>query len=130
MVRLPSKRKGGAGGKGGDPRNLIWRTDLIYDNNTKNFIRLERKDYVKYLGVLIDSNLIWKYHISHVASKISKSVGIIYKLRHFVPFSTLLNIYNSLISPYLTYGLVAWGQAAKSHIEKLLQWYFRKESCD
>ena len=31
-----------------------------------------------------------------------------------------LNIYNSLISPYLTYGLVAWGQAAKSHIKKIL----------
>ena len=79
----------------------------IYDNNTKNFTRLERKDYVKYLGVLIDSNLTWKYHISLVASKISKSIGIICKLRHFVPFSTLLNIYNSLISPNLRYGLVA-----------------------
>ena len=40
------------------------------------------------LGVLIDSHLTWKYHISHVALKISKNIGIIAKLRHFTPFST------------------------------------------
>ena len=75
---------------------------------------------MKYLGVLIDSNLTWKHHISYIASKISKSIGIICKLRHFTPFSTLLNIYQSLIFPYLSHGLVAWGQAAKSHMEKIL----------
>ena len=30
-------------------------------------------------------------------------------------------IYNSLIFPYLSYGLVAWGQAAKTHLKKLLR---------
>ena len=102
-------------------KRLNYKVNLkIYDNNRKHFICLERKDYVKYLGVLIDSNLIWKHHISHIASKISKSVGIICRLRHLAPFSTLLNIYRSLIYPYLSYGLVAWGQAAKSHMEKIL----------
>ena len=36
------------------------------------YISLKRKNYVKYLGVLIDENLSWKYHIVHLASKISK----------------------------------------------------------
>ena len=36
------------------------------------------------------------------------------------PFTTLLNIYQSLILPYLTYGLAAWGQAAKTHLQKIL----------
>ena len=31
-----------------------------------------------------------------------------------------LSIYNSLISPYISYGLIAWGQASRSHLEKLL----------
>ena len=75
---------------------------------------------MKYLGVLIDSKLTWKHHISHIASKISKSVGIICRLRHLAPFLTLLNIYRSLLYPYLSYGLVAWGQAAKSRMEKIL----------
>ena len=92
----------------------------IYDNIRKIFISLEYKDYVKYLGVLIDSNLTWKQHISHIASKLSKIIGIICRLRHLAPFSTLSNIYRSLIYPYLSYGLVAWGQATKSHIQTIL----------
>ena len=73
--------------------------------------------FVKYPGVLIDSNPCWKYHVSHVASKISRNIGVnLASLRHFTPFSTLLNIYRSLIFPYLSYGITAWGQAGKTHL--------------
>ena len=75
---------------------------------------------MKYLGVLIDYKLSWKNHIGSVASKISKTKGLLSKLRHFVPTHTLINIYNSLIAPYLRYGLVAWGQASKNELDKLL----------
>ena len=91
----------------------------IFDHNTNSFFSLECKDYIKYLGVLIDSNLTWKYHISHVASKVSKTIGIIARLRHFIPMSALLHIYRSLVLPYLSYGLVAWGQAAQTHLNKI-----------
>ena len=59
-----------------------------------------------------------KYHIDNVALKISRIIGVIARLSH--PFTTLLRIYRSLILPYLSYGLVAWGQAAKSHLQKIL----------
>ena len=80
---------------------------------------LEHKNYVKYLGVLVDSNFSWRYHIDYISLKISKGVGIISSLRHFVPTSTLLRIYRSLIEPYISYGLAAWGQAAASHLNKI-----------
>ena len=34
--------------------------------------------------------------------------------------TTLLSIYHSLILSYLSYGLAVWGQAAKSHLQKIL----------
>ena len=40
---------------------------------------------------------------------------------HFVPTSTLLKIYRSLIEPYISYGLIAWGQAANSNKILILQ---------
>ena len=46
---------------------------------------------------------------------------MICKLRQFLPRHTLLTIYRSLVTPYLTYGLIAWGQACKSYLEKLLK---------
>ena len=80
----------------------------------------ECKDHVEYLGVLLDSNLSWKSRIDNVALKVSRPVGVVARLRHFVPRTTLLNIYQSLILPYLTYGLAAWGQPAKTHLQKFL----------
>ena len=50
----------------------------------------------------------------------SKTVGLIAKLKHFVPQHTLLNIYRALILPYLSYGLIVWGQASKTHLTKIL----------
>ena len=58
---------------------------------------LECKDYVKYLGILIDKNLIWKGHIDLIALKISKTIGMIAKLRHFVFLSIIVRLYNNII---------------------------------
>ena len=69
---------------------------------------------------MIDKNLTWKHHIDTVSLKISKTVGLLAKLRHFVPWQILLNMYQSLIYPYITYGLAALGQAAKTHLHKIL----------
>ena len=38
---------------------------------------LHRTDHVVFLGVILDEHLSWSLHISHIASKISRSVGII-----------------------------------------------------
>ena len=54
-------------------------------------------------------------HIDNVATKSRKTVGLIAKLRHFVPQHTLLNRYHALILPYLSYGLIVWGQASTFH---------------
>ena len=86
----------------------------MFDHSSNSFISLEKKEYVKYLGVMIDSNLTWKYHIGYITSKLSKSIGIIARLRHFIPKSTLLHIYRTL------YGIVVWVQAAKTHLQKIL----------
>ena len=88
----------------------------IFNSKTNTHVYLECKEYVKYLGILIDSNLTWKHHVDHIASKISKIIGIIARLRHFVPLSTLLTIYQSLVFPYMSYGMAVWGQAAQTHL--------------
>ena len=92
----------------------------ISDKKNNGFALLECKDYVKFLGVLIDKNLTWRPRIDHIALKISKIIGIIAKLRHYVPLNTLLEIYCSLIFPYTLYGILAWGQASQCEFKKIL----------
>ena len=42
-------------------------------------INMRREQVTKCLGVFIDKNLSWEQHIDIVNSKISKSMGILYK---------------------------------------------------
>ena len=45
----------------------------MFDNSTHTFTSLECKEHVKYLGIQLDSNLSWKFHIEYVALEISKT---------------------------------------------------------
>ena len=92
----------------------------ILDSVTDTYANLGMKDFVKYLGLMIDSNLSWKYHIESICHKISKSIGIIAKIRHYVPRRVLLSVYNSLIVPYLTYGICGWGNCALTFQRKIV----------
>ena len=47
--------------------------------------RLDPSTSVKYLGIHIDHNLSWDCHIKEVNAKLSRTNGIISKLRHYVP---------------------------------------------
>ena len=49
-----------------------------------------------------------------------ESIGIIARLRHFVPSGTLLTPCISLISPYLIYGLTVWDQAPQIDLNQIL----------
>ena len=45
----------------------------------KSIKAINEKESIKYLGVLVDSSLSWKYQISNLTRKISSAIGIMYK---------------------------------------------------
>ena len=49
----------------------------------------------------VDENLTWKSHISHIAWKISKSIGVMKKASFYVSESTLKMLYFSFVYPYM-----------------------------
>ena len=92
----------------------------MFDNEKNGDVTQESKNYIKYIGVLAHKNLTWKYHIDAITAKISKTIGLISKLRHSIPRHILLYIYQTLIYPHLNYGLAAWGEASKTSLNKTL----------
>ena len=72
-----------------------------YMITTSNEIKIRRVILVKYLGLWIDDNLTWEVQIDHICSKIARSIGIIKRIRNFVPKESLLTLYRTLIEPYL-----------------------------
>ena len=85
-----------------------------------NHIKIEQSDQVKRLGVHLDSKISWKIHIEKLTCKLSKVCGMIYKLRHNVPLSTLKLLYYAMFHSHLQYSLLNWGRACKSHYHKLV----------
>ena len=48
-------------------------------------ITLERETVTKFLGIIIDENVTWKAHINTISTKVSKSIGILYRARLITP---------------------------------------------
>ena len=62
---------------------------------------MNTSNFVKYLGVLIDNQLNFKYHTAMVAKKLSVAVGVINKIKHYIPHAMLKSIYYSIAYPHL-----------------------------
>ena len=60
---------------------------------TLDIVKIKNPSVVKYLGVFINNNLLFKPQIEHLESKISRSVDVIAKLRYYLPSHILLNLY-------------------------------------
>ena len=80
---------------------------------------LVEKECIKYLGILIDSSLSWKHHILSLTKKLSRSIGIMYKLRPFLPLNVMKNVYYSLIYSHIVYAIEVWGSAFKTELNKI-----------
>ena len=50
-----------------------------------------------FLGTTIQETLKWAPHTDRIANKISRTLGVMNKLKHFLPTYTLRTMYNSLI---------------------------------
>ena len=74
---------------------------------------IENVKFFKFLGIIFDEHLTWKSHTKMVTNKLSKLVGIIYRLKHVYPQQALLLLYNSIFISHINYGLLLWGTQLK-----------------
>ena len=81
---------------------------------------IPRVSETMFLGVFADVNLSWKSHISQLASKLSKSIGIIHKSRLFLSTHSLRTLHNSTILPYLNYCNLTWGGTYKTNFQGIV----------
>ena len=84
-------------------------------------VSLNRVSSTKFLGVIIDENLTWKNHIDAISKTISRNIGMLKKLKHFVPENILYSLYCTLILPYINYGVLIWGNTCKTYLDKIFK---------
>ena len=61
----------------------------------------------------------WDVHITHVANKVSKCIGVMYKLKNILPESALFLLYNSFMLPYFSYCVTVWGNYNQTQLDVL-----------
>ena len=88
--------------------------------NTFNIHETEQKETsTKLLGMCIDDQLKWTTHINHCKSKLSSSLHALRAAKHFLTINHTKTLYYYMINPYLDYGALLWGSAAKTNIKPI-----------
>ena len=80
---------------------------------------IERKSEARFLGVIIDESLKWSRHVKTVLSKMSRYIGIMYKIKKLLPLKSRLQVFNSFIQSHVHYCSLVWGFCCKSSIEAI-----------
>ena len=92
-------------------------------DNTLNIViantQIHRKTESRFLGVIIDEKLTWSQHITSLKSKMSRYVGILYKIKHLLPMQSRLQIFHSFVQSHINFCSIVWGFSCKSNIDSL-----------
>ena len=91
-------------------------------------IPIDEKPEVKYLGVLIDSNLTFHEEVKHILRKMTREIKTIYAIIKSIPQKLLIIVLIALVLSHLHYSAViihAIEQNLIMSLEKQLNWSLR-----
>ncbi|XP_057290769.1 uncharacterized protein LOC130613442 [Hydractinia symbiolongicarpus] len=100
---------------------LIYKNDLncAINYSMASHQGLMPSDSIKYLGVLLDSDLSWKTQINNTVAKLKRANGALAKLRHFVPQNVLILVYYAIFHSHLQYCNQIWGQPNSLDVNRI-----------
>ncbi|ETO01297.1 hypothetical protein RFI_36143, partial [Reticulomyxa filosa] len=88
-------------------------------------ISIKEEKQVKYLGLIMDSNLTYKQHLQYIYGKASRSLGYLTFLCSYKGIRPSMSVYNllykTIVRPILEYGCQFWNGAAETCKKKLEQ---------
>ena len=101
---------------------------MIFSNRYADFslpIQMNQKilkidESATILGMQLDNKLKFNNHITVTCKKISKNLGLIYRIRDSLPYSTLRTLYYGLLYPYFLYCICIWGGTFSNHLRPLI----------
>ena len=82
-------------------------------------IPIERMTETRFLGVIVDESLNWSRHVKTILSKMSRYIGIMYKIKKFLPLKARLQVYHSFVQSHINFCSLVWGFSCKSNIEAI-----------
>ena len=77
---------------------------LMIDNTL-----IERVTEFNFLGITVNECMNWNSHVQKIANKISRALGVMSRLKRYMPISAMKLMYDSLILSHLQFGITNWG---------------------
>ena len=70
---------------------------------------IERVTEFNFLGLTVNEYMNWNSHVQKIANKISRTLGVMNRLKRYLPISAMKLMYDSLILSHLQFGITNWG---------------------
>lgn len=86
-----------------------------------NGVEIKKVDSCRYLGVIIDNELNWSYHIDNIYNCLIKFVGIFYKMRFKLPVAVLRSMYFAFVHCHILYGIEVYANTFPTYLDKLIK---------
>ena len=74
-----------------------------------NHHQLTRERTIKYLGIAFSENLTLSDHLNEISTKINQRIGLLRRVKAFLPTKARLTVCNALILPLFDYAYIIWG---------------------
>ena len=81
---------------------------------------VKREHSMTFLGVLLDENITWINHLKLIEKKVSKNIGILYKVKPYLNEICLNYIHFSFIYCHLNYANIAWCSTNKKKTKQTI----------
>ena len=97
----------------------IWQLkSLVLDDFVINYndTPLELVERAKYLGMFINSDVSWDFHIQNLCKQMHYLLSLLRRLRAIFPQNLLLQVYKSYIQAKIDYGLTIYGCTAQENL--------------
>jgi hypothetical protein len=64
---------------------------------------------IKFLGLMVDSNLTWNHQVDVILSRLSSSCYALNYVKYTLPIDILKLIYFANVQSIMNYGIIFWG---------------------
>lgn len=88
-----------------------------------NGVCIPLSDWVRNLGICVDSSLSWNVHLAEVSRKVTNTLRALYRFKHFLPVGTKKLLVQALVLPVIDYGdacFTNFSQDALNKLERLI----------
>ena len=75
--------------------------------------------HVTYLGITIEESLEWNFQFHGPLQKLSRSVGILAKLRYYLSYKSLLSVYYALFDSHVNFCVHTMSHVTLASLEKI-----------